>query len=97
MITESALPTQDNAAQLLGRNDSRLQASILILLLGVHAMTNTRAVRYQRLALTESDPENARLLHQLADEADRGVLCTAEWLRRPSIRREPPGGEVKTS
>jgi hypothetical protein len=37
-------------------------------------------VKYRRLALAESDQEKARLLHQLADESDRGVLCTADWL-----------------
>ena len=56
-----------------------------------------RAVKYRRLALAESDQEKARLLHQLADESDRGVLCTADWLSpRPfvddqisSTRRDP--------
>jgi hypothetical protein len=42
-------------------------------------MTNSRAVRYRRLALAEPDIENARLLQLLADEADRGVLCTVQW------------------
>jgi hypothetical protein len=31
------------------------------------------------LALAEPDIENARLLQLLADEADRGVLCTVQW------------------
>lgn len=39
--------------------------------------TNVRAVRYRRLALAESDAEKARLLQLLADEAERGVHCTA--------------------
>jgi hypothetical protein len=43
-------------------------------------VSNPRAVKYRRLALAESDQEKARLLHQLADESDRGVLCTADWL-----------------
>jgi hypothetical protein len=38
-------------------------------------MSNPRAVRYRRLALAEQDSEKVRL-----DEADRGVLCTAEWI-----------------
>ena len=42
-------------------------------------MTNPRAVRYRRLALAEPDIDNARLLQQLTDEADRGVLCTVQW------------------
>jgi hypothetical protein len=43
------------------------------------AMSNARAVRYRRLALAEDDPAKADLLLKLADECDRGVLCTAEW------------------
>ncbi len=41
------------------------------------------AVKYRRLALVEPDPDKARLLQILADEAERGVLFTAEW-RRPA-------------
>ena len=37
-----------------------------------------RAVRYRRLAMAEPNQENAALLQRLADEAERGVLCTAE-------------------
>lgn len=37
-------------------------------------MTDDRAVRYRRLAMAESDPNNARLLQKLADEAERGIL-----------------------
>jgi hypothetical protein len=44
------------------------------------AMSNARAVRYRRLALTEGDKTKAHLLLKLADECDRGLLCTAEWL-----------------
>jgi hypothetical protein len=44
-------------------------------------MSNPRAVRYRRLALQETDAEKARLLQAIADEAERGVLCTAEWLQ----------------
>jgi hypothetical protein len=36
------------------------------------------------LALQESDKENAQLLQLLADEADRGVLCSVEWTRHGS-------------
>jgi hypothetical protein len=43
-------------------------------------MSNARAVRYRRLALVEDDETNANLLLKLADECDRGLLCTAEWL-----------------
>jgi hypothetical protein len=48
-------------------------------------MANVRAVRYLRLALAEKDKATADLLRLLADECDRGILCTAEWLSaRPS-------------
>jgi hypothetical protein len=46
-------------------------------------MSNARAVRYRRLALVEQDNEKAKLLQLIADEADRGVLFTSEWLSRP--------------
>ena len=45
-------------------------------------MSNSRAVKYRRLALAEQDQEIARLLLQLAEEAERGILVTADW-RRP--------------
>jgi hypothetical protein len=35
---------------------------------------------YRRLALAEEDRAKADLLLKLADESDRGILCTAEWL-----------------
>jgi predicted NAD/FAD-dependent oxidoreductase len=38
--------------------------------------TETRALRYRRLALAEPDPQAAALLRKLADEADKAVLCT---------------------
>ncbi|QND71142.1 hypothetical protein [Tardiphaga robiniae] len=38
-------------------------------------MTDSRVVRYRRLALAEHDPEKARLLRLLADEAEQGILC----------------------
>jgi len=44
------------------------------------AMSRDRAARYRRLALKEPDKEKAELLRLLADEADRGVLVTTEWL-----------------
>jgi hypothetical protein len=43
-------------------------------------MSNSRSVKYRRLALVEPDQEKAQLLYRLADEADRGVLFTSEWL-----------------
>jgi hypothetical protein len=51
-------------------------------------MANVRAVRYRRLALAEGDKTKAAdLLLKLADECDRGILCTSEWL---SARLRPP-------
>jgi hypothetical protein len=50
-------------------------------------MSNVRAVRYRRLALIEQDNEKAKLLQLIADEADRGVLCTSEWLSKPHLCR----------
>jgi hypothetical protein len=47
-------------------------------------MTNTRAVRYRRLALAETDPAAAAILQILADEAERGVLCVSEKSVRSS-------------
>ena len=61
-------------------------------------MSNARAVRYRRLARAERDKAKADLLHKLADECDRGLLCTAEWLSdRPSLKNEQPpkAGDAK--
>jgi hypothetical protein len=44
-------------------------------------MSNPRAIKYRRLALAEPDYEKARLLYQLADEAERGILVTCDWRR----------------
>jgi len=55
-------------------------------------MSNARAVRYRRLALAEEDRAKADLLLKLADESDRGILCTAEWLSAQPYRKieQPP-------
>ena len=61
-------------------------------------MSNARAVRYRKLARAEKDKAKADLLHKLADESDRGLLCTAEWLSaRPSHSNEQPqkAGDAK--
>src|SRR5258705_13272710 len=58
------------------------------------AMGNDRAARYRRLALKEPDKEKAELLRLLADEADRGVLVTTEWLSaRPYKKVETSNGQ----
>jgi len=49
-------------------------------------MSNPRAVRYRRLALAEEDREKADLLYKLADEVDKGVLCTAQWISARSLK-----------
>ena len=52
----------------------------------------TRATRYRQFALAESDKAKAAILRQIADEAERDVLCTVERmdssLRRAQPRRE---------
>jgi hypothetical protein len=55
-------------------------------------MSNPRAVRYRKLALVEQDNEKAQLLRLIADEADRGVLYTADWISRRygDANSEPP-------
>jgi len=57
-------------------------------------MSNVRATRYRRLALATGDKADADLLVKLADECDRGILCTAHWLSaRPSRQNEQPPKE----
>ena len=61
-------------------------------------MSNDRAVRYCRLAFAEEDNPKADLLLKLADECDRGILCTAEWrsARLPRKNEQPPkAGDAK--
>ena len=41
-------------------------------------MSNARAIRYRGLALASREKANTDLLLKLADECDRGILCTAE-------------------
>jgi hypothetical protein len=53
-------------------------------------MSNPRAVRYRRLTLTEQDREKADLLYKIADEADRGVLVTADWMTAARHSRRKP-------
>jgi hypothetical protein len=58
----------------------------------VTSKNHARAVRYRQLALAEPDRASADLLLKLADEADRDVLCTSDWLRSNS----PDGLEMKS-
>jgi hypothetical protein len=52
-------------------------------------MSNSRAVRYRRLALAQEDREKADLLYKIASEADQGVLFTAEWMSARSLKQAP--------
>ena len=51
-----------------------------------------RAARYRQLALAEPDKAKAAVLRQIADEAERDVLCTVDkmdtGLERARLRRE---------
>jgi hypothetical protein len=61
-------------------------------------MNNARAIRYRRLALATEDKANADLLLKLADECDRGLLCTAEWLSAAGLSRkneQPKAGDAR--
>jgi hypothetical protein len=53
-------------------------------------MSSLRAIRYRRLALAQEDKTVADLLLKLADECDRGILCTAEWRWHPRKNEQPP-------
>ena len=41
-------------------------------------MSAARAARYRQLALHEPDKEKSRIFRLLADEAERGILCTVD-------------------
>ena len=58
-------------------------------------MSNARAIRYRRLALASREKANTDLLLKLADECDRGILCTAQWrsARLPRKNEQPPRAE----
>ncbi len=59
---------------------------------------NARAVRYRKLALAQQNKTIADLLLKLADECDRGILCTAEWRSAwpPRKNEQPPrAGDAK--
>ena len=61
-------------------------------------MSNARAIRYRRLAIATEDKAMADLLLKLADESDRGLLCTAEWrsVRLSRKNEQPPkAGDAK--
>ena len=41
---------------------------------------HTRAIRYRRKAIAEPDECKAAFLRKLAEEAERGVLCTVDQM-----------------
>jgi hypothetical protein len=51
------------------------------------SMSIDRAARYRRLALREPDMEKARILLQLAEEAERGTLCTVHQLSGSKVAK----------
>jgi hypothetical protein len=53
----------------------------------------TRASRYRELAVM--DRVNAALLNRLAEEADRGVLCTASRRNRIHLAHNVPAARVR--
>jgi hypothetical protein len=50
--------------------------------------SESRATRYRALALTAANSALAKLLSDLADEAERGVLCTSDWLNAQTRNRK---------
>ena len=49
-----------------------------------------RAVRYRQLALAEPDKAKAAILREIADEAERDVLCTVDKMDSINLRRSQP-------
>lgn len=55
----------------------------------MNSKNHIRAVRYRQLALAEPDKAKADVLHKIADEAERDVLCTVDWMRNEIPRTRP--------
>jgi hypothetical protein len=49
---------------------------------------------WQSTDCAEPDPEKARVLQRIADEAEQGVLVTADWLTPAKYMGERPGWPV---
>jgi hypothetical protein len=49
---------------------------------------HSRAVRYRQLALAEPDSAKAALLYQIADEAERDILCTVDKMNSSLLRSQ---------
>jgi hypothetical protein len=58
-------------------------------------MTQDRTARYRRLASAEPHAGRAQLLSRLADESDRGVLVTTDWLRSAKLSVLPGIGNTE--
>jgi hypothetical protein len=58
-------------------------------------MTEARALRYRKLALAEQDPDIARLLRLIADEAEKGILCVPNRQSKPVPTNAPIESEFK--
>jgi hypothetical protein len=58
----------------------------------MNSKNHIRAVKYRQLALAEPDRAKADVLHKIADEAERDVLCTVDWMHSkiPPTRPKPP-------
>jgi hypothetical protein len=59
----------------------------------VDITNKNRAIRYRRLAKVEPDECKAAFLRKLAEEAERGLLCTVDQL--PVVRL--PAGSLSNS
>jgi hypothetical protein len=64
----------------LGRPEPVVLGTLVMLRWELASMSSLRAVRYRKLALATKDRADADLLLKLADECDRGILCSTEWL-----------------
>lgn len=53
----------------------------------INPKDEARALKYRRLALAEAGTTKAALLNKLADEAEKGLLCSPD---RAQPRPEPP-------
>ena len=60
-----------------------------------------RAIRYRGLALREPDTTKAALLRKIADEAERGLLCTVDDRKMPPVPEitggKPPNADSSGS
>ena len=61
----------------------------------VDIKNHNRAIRYRRLAIAEPDKCKAAFLRKLAEEAERGVLCTVDQMpSREVVERHESTGRL---